>query len=495
VKDHTPHYFLLNLNKPSSYKMPFLRTQKLMDCCCKNFGLITRPNASPGLWLAALLPAAYGITALRMSKTASFDHKFTAILSFGLFLQSIGIFARILFEGKGLRIATRVIPPSTTSFLVWFCLKQNVFFSAFTGSVFILLYGFLFTYLIRRLPKSFTLGEAAIVTQAVVLFLGNFFTYLPNVYHHQMGGGEMEKIKPILLIGIAHVLLVIWLLDMFKVLRHSLGFYALIGYVLVFLVIVPTPHTQEPQVLVLLEIFTKDIYRFLTVLAYASLTGIAALTVTFFVITKQASSTRVRKIFHVLVICVFIPGLLYQCTLLFTTSVLALTVFIMLEVIRIIKLPPFHKYLQPAVQTFIDEQDAGLVAFTPIYLLVGCSLPLWIHPSPCDLTDSAGLELIRLMAGVLSVGFGDMAASIVGSKVGKHKWPGRKKSVEGTVANVMVQMAVVAAFWGLKLVTLNKVSAAYVGIAIIVNALVEAFTDQVDNLVLPLITFCILALY
>lgn len=220
----------------------------------------------------------------------------------------------------------------------------------------------------------------------------------------------------------------------------------------------------------------------------------AIITVTYFSIKNIQSSTSIRKIFHVLIILVFVPGLIYQCTLLYVASILMLAVFIMLETIRIIALPPFQKPLNLAVKTFIDEKDAGLVAFTPIYLLVGCSIPLWIHPVPCDITDSAGFELLKLLSGILSVGIGDMAASVLGARLGKHKWPNSIKSVEGTLASIFFQCLTVGIFWLLKLITLSPTKIAYTGIAIIVNALVEARTDQVDNLMLPLITFSILSL-
>lgn len=155
---------------------------------------------------------------------------------------------------------------------------------------------------------------------------------------------------------------------------------------------------------------------------YIGLIGLTVATVGWQMNRKEQSNTRTRKFFHILIVLVFIPGLIYQCKLLFVASGIALALLIILETMRVIHLPPIHNILDQSVKCFIDEKDAGMVALTPIYLLVGCSAPLWLHPCPCDLTDSAGFELLTVMAGVLSVGIGDTAASIIGSKFGKIKW-------------------------------------------------------------------------
>lgn len=159
------------------------------------------------------------------------------------------------------------------------------------------------------------------------------------------------------------------------------------------------------------------------------LIGVTVATVIWQMKRSEQSNTRTRKIFHVLIVLVFMPGLIYQCSFLFIASGVALALLVILETMRIIQLPPIHSALENSVKSFIDEKDAGLVALTPIYLLVGCSIPLWIHPCPCDLTDSAGFELIPLMSGVISVGVGDTAASIVGSKFGRFKFPGNGTNI------------------------------------------------------------------
>lgn len=155
---------------------------------------------------------------------------------------------------------------------------------------------------------------------------------------------------------------------------------------------------------------------------YIGLIGMTVATVIWQMNRREQSNTRTRKIFHILIVLVFLPGLIYQCAFLFVASGIALALLIVLETMRNIRLPPLHGILEHSVKCFIDEKDAGAVALTPIYLLVGCSMPLWLHPCPCDLTDSAGFELLPLMSGVISVGIGDTAASIVGSKFGRIKW-------------------------------------------------------------------------
>jgi dolichol kinase len=208
---------------------------------------------------------------------------------------------------------------------------------------------------------------------------------------------------------------------------------------------------------------------------------------------NRQSSTTMRKIFHILIVAVYLPGLVYQCYLLFVASVIILAILIVLETARVIKLIPVADVLESSVQAFIDEKDTGVIALTPLYLLIGCSLPLWIHNSPCDLIDSSSNEILPLLAGIISIGIGDTFASIVGSKIGRHKWKSStNRSVEGTIASILAQASFIYCLSYFGLIYLNLRLTAFCGIAVITNALVEAFTNQVDNLILPIITYIML---
>lgn len=98
---------------------------------------------------------------------------------------------------------------------------------------------------------------------------------------------------------------------------------------------------------------------------------------------------------------------------------------------RLINLPPLNKVLKLGFSAFVDEKDS-FISLTPLYLHVGLSFPLWM--------PSSNIGLLPLISGVTVLGIGDSAASFIGSKYGKHKWPETSKTVEGTIACILGQL-------------------------------------------------------
>lgn len=66
------------------------------------------------------------------------------------------------------------------------------------------------------------------------------------------------------------------------------------------------------------------------------------------------------------------------------------------------------------------------------------------------------------------------------------------KSVEGTLASIIGQSAFVYTLFALGYIPMTMKLAAICEVAILSNALIEARTNQVDNLVLPLVSYIIL---
>lgn len=69
-----------------------------------------------------------------------------------------------------------------------------------------------------------------------------------------------------------------------------------------------------------------------------------------------------------------------------------------------------------------------------------------------------------------------------------------QKTVEGTIAGIFAQALILPLLIHFGLVRYSAIVAAKYIVAITTSSLVETFTDQVDNLVLPLVTFILLSL-
>lgn len=69
-----------------------------------------------------------------------------------------------------------------------------------------------------------------------------------------------------------------------------------------------------------------------------------------------------------------------------------------------------------------------------------------------------------------------------------------QKTVEGTIAGIVAQGLILPLLIYFGLARYSALVVAKYLIAITTSSLVETFTDQVDNLILPIITFILLSL-
>ena len=150
-----------------------------------------------------------------------------------------------------------------------------------------------------------------------------------------------------------------------------------------------------------------------------------------------------RKVFHGMMVAMFLP-----CTFIdpaFTSLALALilAIFLLLDLIRASQLPPLSKPLAYFLTPYVDGRDLrGPVVVSHIFLLIGCAIPLWLSLAAVPRSGEGcwtGWDVDRrdlsMISGVVCVGMGDAAASLIGRRYGRRKWPwSGGKSLEGSIA-------------------------------------------------------------
>ncbi|KAI9304697.1 hypothetical protein BJ944DRAFT_81742 [Cunninghamella echinulata] len=202
-----------------------------------------------------------------------------------------------------------------------------------------------------------------------------------------------------------------------------------------------------------------------------------------------------RKLFHGLAVVMFVPGVLFARSFLQLAFGVALGAFIYLEYLRYFALWPYGKNLHTFLTEFIDNRDLGPVILSHIYLLVGCAVPVWLGSS----------NTLASLTGILALGFGDSAASLVGKKFGKYKWPGTKKTVEGTLAFIItVFISSIIIMYCSSVLRVNDV-VTFIASAgrrewlryfyvVTMTGLLEAFSSQNDNIIIPFYMYALVVL-
>lgn len=212
-----------------------------------------------------------------------------------------------------------------------------------------------------------------------------------------------------------------------------------------------------------------------------------------------------RKVFHGMMVVMFLPSIFVDPPFVALAFVLTLAIFILLDLFRASQLPPLSAPLTMFLAPYVDGRDyRGPVVVSHMFLLIGCAIPLWLSlagtemvgESPWEGWDVASRDL-GMISGIICVGMGDAAASLIGRRYGRRRWCwSGGKSLEGSLA---FSMAVVLGLslgrtwlllggwdgdsgdpWSL---TLGKASLAAAG-----ASLTEAvLTGGNDNVVVPVI--------
>ena len=209
------------------------------------------------------------------------------------------------------------------------------------------------------------------------------------------------------------------------------------------------------------------------------------------------------------------------------------------EVVRCCGIPVVSERLQAFMAGFADERDSGPVYITHLALLLGVAVPMWLAPADdgaageggrrggggsVGLLGTAATEeresgailsggngpggcsglawLLVSASGMVCLGLGDTAASVVGVLAGRTRlFAGSRKTVEGTLAGAAAMLLGCAGLWawdrwaaraGLADSCMgicpqhNAASWPVVAMVTVGAALLEAVTHQLDNLVVPI---------
>lgn len=193
-----------------------------------------------------------------------------------------------------------------------------------------------------------------------------------------------------------------------------------------------------------------------------------------------------RKWFHLIAVLLFGPVTWQFPQLLSLGYAVAACVLLVIETVR--KDMPA---LQAFFVTFLDDRkdDGGHIVVSHMFLILGCAIPLWISQSIVDGTTSTPSSLLLAEFGVIVIGVGDAMGAVVGKAVGKRQWGGNRRTLEGSLA---MWLSMILAGW----MTCHS-SANFLALltATTFSTTLEAFTLQLDNLVLPLAGSSIILLF
>jgi dolichol kinase len=163
-----------------------------------------------------------------------------------------------------------------------------------------------------------------------------------------------------------------------------------------------------------------------------------------------------RKVFHGIMVAMLLPTIFVDPCFIALALALILAIFLLLDLFRASQMPPISKPLTSFLAPYVDGRDhRGPVIVSHIFLLIGCAIPLWLSLAAAPRTGDdpwtgwdTSVRDLSMVSGVICVGMGDAAASLIGRRYGRTKWYwAGGKSLEGSLAFAVAVTCGLLASW------------------------------------------------
>lgn len=438
-----------------------------------------RPHADSGLWLTLLLPFCL------LTGGNSYDHGDLYTFAEVVCSQTLLLSLAVVFKVTSSLIC--MVSTAWTTVLLAAATSVPLLWSASASVAAVGTFNSLVSSLPSYSPQSFTLGELLIACQGITTFVVMSGCSLAcRIVYKNDCALKCSSSAGFLQAGLFSLALFVAAVTKIQALRRPVGFYLGLLFSAVVLVypLCSVMVNAEPVSWLVYHCFSNST-RLALMVSWFILSVMAALFAYWYSSNYSNSSTIVRKVFHAATVLVFLPGVIVDPDLMYLACGAILGVFVLLELFRTLGIPPVGSCLQSAFAMFLDEKDAGAFILTPFYLFIGCAASLLLFPAQFGEPE----KKLILLSGTVALGIGDTAASIIGSKLGKHQWPGTSKTMEGTLAAVVAQLGFYLPVLCTAVPTVWHLNTVLLIVVLCLSSYLEAFTTQVDNLALPVYVY------
>ena len=269
-----------------------------------------------------------------------------------------------------------------------------------------------------------------------------------------------------------------------RIALHVAGPLGIVELCLRFLQYRPTSNIRSPMIsalpqclqwllefIVCSESVSPSWPRYLGLLYWLSVLVLLAQPTVAIVRRPNHSVVITRKWFHLVAVILFAPTTYIFPKLMALGYAVAHCGLLVLESIR--REAPFLDDFFHLLHDPTKDVAEGII-LSHLCLILGCAIPLWLGLA---MEEQVATEMLLRYWGILCLGVGDAAAAVIGKTYGRFRWGRNGRTLEGSLAmwiSMIGAGGLVVDQWSLLLE------------ATTIATVLEAFTTQMDNLVLPL---------